>query len=618
MNVDAILSEYNIFVTGISGFIGTVLLQRLLSIENGENCKIFCLLRTGRRFNSVSQRMRREILSNEILGLSESAIDDLLVQKRVVPLEGELTEELLGLDPKTMSTLKYSHSDNGKKGIVVIHCAADIDFNRELNQSIDINVNGTFQCIRVGQEIGAKSFIHISTLYVNSREHRDKHVLEQIYESGIDFVAEFEEWLRLKQRGQGFDECRIRRIQSTTSPDDPSQRAQWPNSYTFSKNMAENVVLHYCGSNGTEPAIPCSIVRLGIVSPICKGEHLGWFMGNGGFVFLVIGIATGNIRYLHGDGHGRPDFVPVDYTCDAILAATARTIGSREDGEGNSAIYQCGVIDNDPSWTVHDCVQYIRPRFLSLDLPYCKKNPNVSFIESYTLFYLIELLLYEIPLFVVGIAAYLVSMCSVYFWYKLYYRASGLRYQVDVSSKPTSTAPFDLDEQIRSLQVCLFGKEYNFVKRCKFMQRARGKMNWFNSNYSFFVNQRWRFDHSNVKALYRSLDAPSRRKYDFNVERIDFNKYACEAALVCFRKYIEYREEKKRNQMEYEAALQEKLEFLEARRRSANRRYLSAEERKQIIDLLRNLFFMVGLDAKVTVGIVVGMSLLASFSFLYR
>merc|ERR1719266_2006684 len=124
------------------------------------------------------------------------------------------------------------------------------------------------------------------------------------------------------------------------------------------------------------------------------------------------------------------------------------------------------------------------------------------------------------------------------------------------------------------------------------MQRARGKMNWFNSNYSFFVNQRWRFDH-------------------FNVKQIDFNKYACEAALVCFRKYIGYREEKKRNQSEYESALKEKLKCLKERRESVSRRYLSAEEREQVLELLRHLFFMVGLDAKVTVCIVVAMALLA-------
>jgi len=600
-----------------------VLLQRLLRVENGENSKIFCLLRSGRKFSSVSERLRREILSNDILGLSESAIDDLMVNRRVIPVEGELTEELLGLDPKTLSTLKYSHSGNDKKGIVIIHCAADIDFNRELNRSIDINVNGTYQCICVGQEIAAKSFIHISTLYVNSREHRDKLVEEQIYDSGLDFVAEFERWLRLKQQGKGFDHCHIERIKSVTSSSDPLQRSQWPNSYTFTKNMAENVVLHHCGGNGTGPAIPHSIVRLGIVSPICRGEHLGWFMGNGGFVFLVIGIATGNIRYLHGDGNGRPDFVPVDYTCDAILAVTARTIcrGKEEEEDQrvrSGDIYQCGVIDNDPSWRVEDCVEYVRPRFVAEDLPYCKKDPNVSFIESKTLFYVIELILYEIPLFVLGIAAYLLSTLSLYFWYKLYYRVSGLRYELQCSSKSTSTAPFNLEEQIRSLEIRLFDKPYGFVKRIKFMKRARGKMNWFNSNYSFFVNQRWRFDHSKVKALYQSLDEASKRKYNFDVDQIEFDKYALDAALVCFRKYIEYRDQKKRKQIEYEADLQQKLQFLRERQRSLKRDYLSADERKQILDVLRKLFFMVGLDTKLTVFIVVGMSFLATFSFLYQ
>merc|ERR1719245_2657899 len=126
----------------------------------------------------------------------------------------------------------------------------------------------------------------------------------------------------------------------------------------------ENVLIHYCGGKGTEPAIPCSIVRLGIVSPVCKGEHLGWFMGNGGFVFLVIGIATGNIRYLYGDGLGKPDFVPVDYTVDTILSVTANTVHS----EDKCAIYQCGVIANAPKWNVDCCVQYIRPKFIERDL----------------------------------------------------------------------------------------------------------------------------------------------------------------------------------------------------------------------------------------------------------
>jgi len=626
MNIDHVLSEYNVFVTGASGFIGTVLLRRLLNVENGGESKIFCLLRAGRKFGSVSERMRREILSNEIMGLSESAIDELMLKQRVVAVEGDVTEDLLGLDPKTLSTLKHSHSGNGKKGVVMIHCAADIDFNRELNRSIEINVNGSYQCVRVGQEVSAKAFIHISTLYVNSREHRDQLVEERVYQNGLDFVSEFEQWLLLKEQGEGFDAEHIAAMKAVTSPTDPLQRSEWPNSYTFTKNMAENVVLHHCGGKGSGPAIPCSIVRLGIVSPMSSGEHLGWFMGNGGFVFLVIGIATGNIRYLHGDGKGRPDFVPVDYTVDTIMAVAARTASGRG---GGADIFQCGVIDNDPSWTVTECFDFIRPRFLAQDLPYCLEAPSLSFIESKALLTALEVMLYEVPLFVLGVAAQLLSVCSLYFWYKLYWRASGLRFEMEhsdwskcsSSDGPSDSASSDssalsVEEEIRSLEVALLDKPYGFVKRVNFMKRARGKMKWFDRNYSFFVNQRWRFDHSNVKALFQSLDADSRRKYQFDVDRLSFNQYAFDAALVCFRKYIAYRDDKKQSRLQLEAVLEERVRFLKERRRAKGERSLSADERKQIVDVVRKLFFMIGLDYKLTVGIVVAMAAIAAFSFL--
>jgi len=276
------------------------------------------------------------------------------------------------------------------------------------------------------------------------------------------------------------------------------------------------------------------------------------------------------------------------------------------------------VIENDPSWTVNDCVQYIAPRFQQHDLPYLEEEATVSFIESKAVFSMIELVLYEIPLFVLGVAAYLLSTLSIYFWYKLYYRMNGLCYESSSLSKSTSTTTFGVEDEIRCLEVTLLDKPYSFVKRANFMKRARGKMNWFNTNYTYFVNQRWRFDHSNVKALYQSLDAVSRRKYNFDVDQIDFNKYAYEAALVCFRKYIEYRDEKKKNQMQFEEGLREKLQCLRLRQRAQSGYTLSADERKQILNVLRNLFFTVGLDTKVTVGIAVAMSVFATFSFFYR
>ena len=69
-----------------------------------------------------------------------------------------------------------------------------------------------------------------------------------------------------------------------------------------------------------------SVARLGIVSPIAEGEHIGWFMGTGGFIFVAIGACTGHLTKLYGSGDGRPDIVPADFTVDGMIGVCAATI----------------------------------------------------------------------------------------------------------------------------------------------------------------------------------------------------------------------------------------------------------------------------------------------------
>merc|ERR1712154_716769 len=156
-----------------------------------------------------------------------------------------------------------------------------------------------------------------------------------------------------------------------------------------------------------------------------------------------------------------------------------------------------------------------------------------------------------------------------------------------------------------------------------FMKKARAKLNWFNVNYTYFVNQRWCFDHKNVKDLYSSLDHESQKKYQFDVNKISFNKYACDSALVCFNKYIKYKDEKKKSKGQIEEGLRNKLNMLIKQKEiksvssmhHTQKRSLSKDERMQILDILRKLFFMLGLDKKVSFCIFFGMSLVAVFSF---
>ena len=92
-------------------------------------------------------------------------------------MEGDLSLDNLGLSEKHLNQLKFISNENN--GLYFIHCAADVQFDREINTAMTLNVNGTFQCLNVAKYCNAKSFIHISTLYVNCREYT--YVLIYIY-----------------------------------------------------------------------------------------------------------------------------------------------------------------------------------------------------------------------------------------------------------------------------------------------------------------------------------------------------------------------------------------------------------------------------------------------------
>ncbi len=187
---------------------------------------------------------------------------------QVIPMEGDLTHELLGVSEKHQQVLSSA------EGILFLHCAADVQFDRPLNIAMNINVNGTYQCIQLAANSHAKAFLHISTLYVGSREQRNAKMLEVINEQGFDGNAIFHTWLN--ERNKCFDDKEIATLLEA-KPKDREVR-KWPNTYTFTKTIAEQVAVASCKKHN----ISLSIARLGIVSPAFR-EHAGWFMGSGGF-----------------------------------------------------------------------------------------------------------------------------------------------------------------------------------------------------------------------------------------------------------------------------------------------------------------------------------------------
>ena len=85
-------------------------------------------------------------------------------------MEGDLSYDMLGLSEKHLNQLKFANSEHN--GLYFIHCAADVQFDRPINTAMKLNVNGTYECAQLAKYCNAKAFVHISTLYVNCREHK--------------------------------------------------------------------------------------------------------------------------------------------------------------------------------------------------------------------------------------------------------------------------------------------------------------------------------------------------------------------------------------------------------------------------------------------------------------
>lgn len=108
----------------------------------------------------------------------------------------------------------------------------------------------------------------------------------------------------------------------------------WPNTYAFTKAMAEDVVRRNKGNLpigvfrpaiGETFAIKNVLIKLNViifvVTSTVKEPVIGWIDNLYGPTGVVAGAGTGVLRTLHCDEHINANIVPVDMTCNALIAA---------------------------------------------------------------------------------------------------------------------------------------------------------------------------------------------------------------------------------------------------------------------------------------------------------
>lgn len=118
---------------------------------------------------------------------------------------------------------------------VVIHAAADVRFNIPLLDLIPSNVRGTRELLEIATKMNhLEVFAYISTAY--SHCPRDR-IEEKFYDPPMD--PEF--WLKM------LDHCKTSADREIIEILEPHIMNPWPNSYTYTKALSEDLVKTYSG-----------------------------------------------------------------------------------------------------------------------------------------------------------------------------------------------------------------------------------------------------------------------------------------------------------------------------------------------------------------------------------
>jgi long-chain acyl-CoA synthetase len=227
-----------------------------------------------------------------------------------------------------------------------------------------VNVDSTYHLIQFIRESDHAALLHLSTCYVAGQ--RDGRVSERMRPNYTpahmkDFDAE-KEWYRLhdlvesvetqvegpevteelKRQARGKEHAakglsgqaldiqvrknRVRWLKNYLT-EEATRRAQelgWPNTYTFTKSLAESLI----AKHGT--GLPIAIVRPAIVETSVAKPFRGWNEGINTSASLSYLLGTA-FRQLPSNERKRLDIIPVDAVCAGMTLIGAALVGRRHD-----------------------------------------------------------------------------------------------------------------------------------------------------------------------------------------------------------------------------------------------------------------------------------------------
>ena len=373
LDLGAMFEGANLVVLGGTGFLGKVFWSMLLH-RYPTLGKIYLLVR-GSKGKTSHKRFWEDIATSPSLDPIREAHGvnyEAFLREKVQPIDGDTGRPLCGVDAGLVSELRGTID-------AVVNVAGVVDFSPPLDEALDANAFGCQNLVALAKALGDVPLMHTSTCYVaGSRpgpiyevhpkempfpraDELGRHLWDPEREIAecLDLISqarhraddafrqsEFEEQAKknlLKRseptEGPVFEEefKKVKRrfvadrlIESGT---DRATHWGWPNIYTYTKSIGEQVV---SGSG-----LPFCIVRPACCESTLAYPFAGWNEGISTSVPMIFIAMKGQM--LLPLRHVPLDFIPTDLVCAGMIVSLGELL------EGSAKpVYQYGASDINP------------------------------------------------------------------------------------------------------------------------------------------------------------------------------------------------------------------------------------------------------------------------------
>jgi nucleoside-diphosphate-sugar epimerase len=486
LSVPAALSGKRVLLTGATGFLAKVVLEKLIRTVPDLG-GVILLIRGGEQ-GDARERFRRQIATSSIfdaLRAERGAWLERFFAEQVECVTGEVTEHCFGMDAGRFKELAAATH-------LVINAAASVNFREPLDQALRINTLSLRHLAALARLANAP-LVQVSTCYVNGYRRGD--MLEQVvHPAGRAAIARGRDGHYEVEALAARLLCKIDRVKARVSDPEQLERALtalgireanrhgWNDTYTFTKWMGEQLALRAMAGR------PLTIVRPAIIESTLASPAPGWLEGVKVADAVILAYARGRTSFFPARPEGIIDVIPADLVANGILLAAAEALA----GPVGHRVYQCCSGASNPI-TVGELIRLLQGEAQRNWRQYDKlfhQEPRHSFR-------------------VVGNVRFRLAMAGVALGALAW---SGLR---RLAGQPGATPAMDKLRTTRLLAI----------------------------TFSFYAQPRCRFHNGGLLALAQRFGAAERALYPVDAGLIDWEDYLCRVHMAGLNRYALKRKE---------------------------------------------------------------------------